>query len=376
MPYRVFQHWDPLRVCVVGRCYPPEFFSWVKNIQVRKLFEQIAIETEEDLQKIVQKLEEFNVKIFRPDLPDQVLDNGIYRKPPITPRDHMVMIGEKFYESYSTNFSAVSYNNIKDSSWPDCKSWDEFNCLPMAIQEECKTVFDFGNQQIYYNEYNSIIENIRNNGNVVKSGHVWVNGAMCARIGKDLFFGTDDYAQDLEETKKMINQEFTKTRNHVVNTGGHSDATYCPVCPGLIISTHDVDSYRDTFPGWEVVYIKNENLSNQTAFRKLQSKNGGKWWIPGFEHNNNVIDFVESYLAHWTGYVLETVFDVNMLIVDPTNVVVFNENKILFDALARYGITPHVITFRHRNFWDGGIHCLTLDLDRQGTQQDFFNTDL
>jgi hypothetical protein len=39
---------------------------------------------------------------------------------------------------------------------------------------------------------------------------------------------------------------------------------------------------------------------------------------------------VEQWLSHWTGYVEETVFDVNMLIIDPKNVIVFNYNKLTF----------------------------------------------
>jgi hypothetical protein len=206
----------------------------------------------------------------------------------------------------------------------------------------------------------------------VYSGKIWINGAMVARIGRDLFFGTDAYNQDLENTQAIIDAEFPHTRNHVVNTGGHSDSTYCPVCPGLIISTHDVKSYQHTFPDWEVVYIKNSNLAANKKFNDLATRNKGKWWIPGFEYDSCLTDFVDTYLNHWVGHVIETVFDVNMLIINPKNVIVFNENKLLFDALKRYNITPHVINFRHRYFWDGGIHCLTLDLHREGPLQDFF----
>jgi len=53
-------------------------------------------------------------------------------------------------------------------------------------------------------------------------------------------------------------------------------------------------------------------------------------------------------------------------------VIAFSYNKQVFDALARYGITAHVVPFRHRYFWDGGIHCVTMDLHREGVQQDFF----
>ena len=83
-------------------------------------------------------------------------------------------------------------------------------------------------------------------------------------------------------------------------------------------------------------------------------------------------DLVTSWLEHWTGYVEETVFDVNMLIVDPTNVIVFNYNKQVFSALQKFGITPHVVPLRHRYFWDGGIHCVTVDLDREGHMRDYF----
>jgi hypothetical protein len=371
--YSVYQHWDPLKVCVVGRSYPPEFYSWITVPHVRSLFEKIAIETEEDYQNIIKKLQEFGVEVLRPDLPEKTLVNGRYVPPPMTPRDYTVMVGDKFYEDYSSDFIPKSYTNIKDPAWPECNSWNDFNQLPEHIIHECKTVFDFGNVQNFNSEYNKIFEHIRSKGNVVKSqSGSHVNGAMLTRIGKDLYFGTQSYDQDTTAYQKSINKEFTNTRNHIVNTGGHSDGTYCPVAPGLIISLMDVPTYADTFPGWEVVYLPGQSWSAVSPFLGIKKKNKGKWWIPGFEYDQAVIDTVEQWLGHWTGYVEETVFDVNMLIIDPKNVIVFNYNKQVFDALDRYGITPHIVPFRHRYFWDGGIHCVTSDLHREGTMQDYF----
>ena len=124
--------------------------------------------------------------------------------------------------------------------------------------------------------------------------------------------------------------------------------------------------------GWEVVYLPDQSWSIDKDFLELKKKNNGKWWIPGFEYDQDVVDTVEQWLGHWTGYLEETVFDVYMLIVDPKNVIVFGYNKQVFDAFERYGITPHIINFRHRYFWDGGLHCITSDLDREGTMQDYF----
>ena len=339
--YSVYQHWDPLKVCVVGRSYPPEFYSWITVPHVRELFERIAIETEEDYQNIVKKLESFKVKVLRPEVfseathPTHYLahDDSRYVIPPMTPRDYCIMIGNTFFEN--------------------------FMCSPG-----------------WQNGYEHIVEHVRAQGNPIQSHNYdtnVINGAMVSRIGKDLYFGTEFYTQDQSALKSMINNTFTNTRNHIVNTGGHGDGTYCPVCPGLILSLKDVPTYAETFPGWEVIHLPNQSWEKVLPFLQLKEKNKGKWWIPGFEHDNEVTDVVEQWLGHWTGYVEETVFDINMLIVDPKNVIVFNYNKLVFDALDRYGITPHVVPFRHRYFWDGGIHCITSDLHREGTMQDYFS---
>jgi len=336
MTYSVYQHWDPLKVCVVGRSYPPEFYSWITVPHVRKLFEKIAIETEEDYQNIIKKLESFGVEILRPTVFSEInhylaADGSTYATPPMAPRDRSVMIGNVFFETLTN------------------PGWET--------------------------GYGHIIEHIKKQGNTIRS-HDYntdiINGAMVSRIGQDLYFGTHHYSQSQSELYNMVNREFTNTRNHTVNTGGHSDGTYCPVCPGLIISLKDVPTYEKTFPGWEVVYLPGQSWTKVKPFLDLKEKNKGKWWIPGFEHDQDVIDVVETWLGHWTGYVEETVFDVNMLMIDPKNVIVFNYNKQVFDALNRYGITPHVVPFRHRYFWDGGIHCVTSDLHREGSVQDYF----
>jgi len=372
--YSVYQHWDPLKVCVVGRSYPPEFYSWITVPHVRNLFERIAVETEEDYQNIIKKLQEFGVEVLRPNIPstDDCFTNGQYIPPPMTPRDWAVMIGDTYYESYSFDFSRF-YSNVKDARWPACSRLEEFYHLPTYIQQEC---FDLHNLQKYINldlRYKHINDHVTNQGNLIKKTNISeINGAMVSRIGQDLYFGTSNYQDDQQKIKLHIDQEFPNTRNHIVNTGGHSDGTYCPVTPGLIISLKDVPTYKDTFPGWEVIYLPQQSWDLVQPFLDLKRKNKGKWWIPGFEQDQSVIDTVQTWMSQWTGYVEETVFDVNMLIIDPKNVMVFNYNKQVFDALDRYRITPHIVPFRHRYFWDGGIHCVTCDLHRSGTKQDYF----
>ena len=57
------------------------------------------------------------------------------------------------------------------------------------------------------------------------------------------------------------------------------------------------------------------------AFLKMKDKVGGKWWLKGEEHNDQLIEFVNTWLKDWVGYVEETVFDVNMLSIDQNTII-------------------------------------------------------
>jgi hypothetical protein len=336
--------------------------------------EKIAIETEEDYQKIITKLESFGVKILRPDCPTHVGGQiqGRILPPPMTPRDQFVMIAKTLYRVNETPWE-IFYRNIRDDSWPlEVQSIEHLN---QRQRTECVDIFGWMRDELCHPyPYENIINHVASQGNIIKrSPHNIVQGSMVSRIGRDLYFGTNTYDDDITQLQKRMDLEFAHTRNHIVNTGGHGDGTYCPVCPGLIISLRDVPTYANTFPGWEVVYLPGQSWSKVQSFLDLKAKNKGRWWIQDETVDDHFVEFVDTWMSDWVGYVEETVFDVNMLIIDHHNVIVFNENPQVFRALERHGMTPHVITFRHRYFWDGGIHCVTLDLDREGHMQDFFS---
>ena len=98
----VYQCFDPLKVCVVGRSYPPEFYSSIDNVRVRSAMERVARETEEDFQLLIKKLHEFGVETIRLDVSDDVNDyknhaGVVDSPPPMCPRDFSGMVGETFY---------------------------------------------------------------------------------------------------------------------------------------------------------------------------------------------------------------------------------------------------------------------------------------
>jgi len=226
-----------------------------------------------------------------------------------------------------------------------------------------------------YDWWAPIVDAVKNNGNHVITNleehmlnQIPANGIT--RIGKDLYFG----AGPIQEipTKLIAQKYFEDYRCHWITTGGHIDGCFSPVKPGLIVSIEDIQSYRETFPGWEVVYLPGESWSKVQPFLDLKKKNQGRWWIKGSEYDDELISYVETWLKDWTGFVEESVFDVNILSIDTQNVIVNGYNQKAFDAFARHGVTPHICPLRHRYFWDGGVHCVTLDLHREGQMQDFF----
>lgn len=366
--YSVYQHWDPLKVCIVGKSYNPKFYDYITNKKIRNVFYKIAEETEEDYQKLINLLESFKVKVLRPEVSDNHHDyliNNSVLPPPMTPRDYSAMIGNNFY------IDALDVRNkwksLQGSDWPPCPK--ELDDIPQWILDECKNKHN----QIWTSKefaFINILDHLKENSNVIMNQNI--NTAMVSRIGKDLYFGTDYPEQNTTNLVQKVKGMFPEYRCHVIETGGHSDGSFCPVIPGLIVSLVDMPVYKETFPGWEVIYLPGQSWSKVSAFLKLKEKNKGKWWVPGQELNDDFTNFVETWMSHWVGYVEETVFDVNMLVIDQKNVICNNYNKDVFDVFSRYGITPHVINFRHRYFWDGGLHCITSDVHREGTINDYF----
>jgi glycine amidinotransferase len=366
--YSVYQHWDPLRVCIVGKSYNPKFYDYIKNSNVRKVFYRIAEETEEDYQKLIRLLESFGVTILRPDISDTYQDyihNGIILPPPMTPRDYSAMIGNNFYLDDARDLEEV-WEELRGSDWPNLP--DDFTDIPKWVIDECKNIqnFTISKDFAYYN----IIDHLKKHSNIIFNKGI--NSAMTTRIGKDLYFGTTGPEDNIGEIKNNVNKMFGDYRCHVIETQGHSDGVYCPIVPGLIFSLKDIQTYEKTFPDWEVIYLQGESWEKVLNFLVLKQKNKGKWWVPGEEINNDFTDYVETWMNNWVGYVEETVFDVNMLVIDQKNVVCNGYNKKVFDAFDRYGITPHIVNFRHRYFWDGGLHCITSDVHREGAMQDYF----
>ena len=329
IPIKGYATFDPLKHCWIGSGFKAEWFHDLpiyKNDKIMDPLKRIADETEEDYQTLEKILKDAGVKTYRSFLDITKVGSlkNIFR-PPVCPRDHFAVIGETLY--------AVS------------------NGSP---------------------GYSSILKKIaRNNLEIVQTDGI-INTATICRVGKDLWWDLpeDTPTHIIDYCKNKWTQE--GYRVHISNRGYHSDGAFCVVKPGCIVSLHDVQDYKNEFPGWDVLYLPDQSWSKVSPFRTMKAKVGGRWWLKGEEHNDELIDFVNTWMNDWVGFVQETVFDVNMLSLDQNTIICNNYNKQVFDHFKKHKVEPVIFNFRHRYFWDGGIHCITQDLYREGTQEDYF----
>lgn len=334
IPIKGYATFDPLKHCVIGSGFTAEMFSDLpiyKNKKIMDPLKKMFDETEEDYQQLEKILKQADVKTYRAKLDmDRFKTLKTIYRPPMTPRDHFAVIGEKFYAGTS---GAAGYLNI--------------------IKQIDKKDIE-----------------------VVKTNYA-MSTANIVRVGKDIFWDRDHmhkYEQyDLDAYAKVqVNLESQGYRIHRSSRGWHSDGCFCVVKPGCIVSLNEIQNYQETFPGWDVLYLPDQSWDKLSGFNIIKEKVGGRWWLKGEEHNDELINFVNVWLNEWVGYVEETVFDVNMLSVDQNTIICNNYNKDVFAHFKKHKVEPIVFNFRHRFFWDGGIHCITQDLYREGTMEDYF----
>jgi hypothetical protein len=337
-----YTSWQPLEEVIVGRAYSPDYFDFIDNAQVRNQLQQILAETEEDLNNLQKTIEQYGSVVHRPNLMSkdsfiwhQTKDNGA-PLPPLTPRDWQITLGDKL---------------LRVLSMPE-------------LDDICE----------YYN--NVIDPHMSKSGDPDFNG-IWdpeciLNGASAScivRVGRDVFFDNSDFLRPEQSRWIVDNVLGPEYRIHEAVTDGHGDAVFAILKPGVLLSSkHDENlNFDRDFPGWDVCKVWDSSIWAAMEVGKFKYEtNPGAWYVQGQTPTPEFTDFVDTYLTKWTGFVAETVFDVNCLVLDEENVIFSAYNKQVFDYCRRHRINPIICELRHSYFWDGGISCCTQDIRRRG----------
>lgn len=387
--YNIWNKWDPLEAVMLGTSYNADFFRDMKDIRARNALQRIADETCEDLEGFERILKDFGCEVIRPDIDkndsiSMYIDRGDLKhnvpRAPLQPRDHHLIIGDKAIctpgADQSINSALYRYDNDNTYNVKDVASWPKYVYDTLALRHD-----NWPNYEEYKKHWNKGSarrlllpeEFIRQLESIQKNFELPLGSANTFPIGTKLFantsyFSSQDSIKAVESTGWIDNFEIVW---HEFD--GHTDGNFHPIKPGAIISLLHVMHYEKTFPGWDVLHLVEESWDKIDGFLQLKDRVNGKWWVPGEENNDHLTDFVETWLNDWVGYVEETVFDVNVLMLDEHHCCVSNPNNEQVNAfLKKHNVEPVYVPWRHRYFWDGGLHCITLDLKRRGKQQNYF----
>lgn len=316
----------PLKEVWLGDCYPESFYDHLPN-EIADPFRLITQWTKEDTNKLQEFLESRGITVRRPvfgAIENYLNEHDQLERPPVTPRDHYLVLDKTLYSLH---------NKLKTDPW---SHW---------------------------------LEHYRSQGfDVQTPGNQPIN-CLCppalVRVGRDLYLDRDSHPHVWGFMCQWMVETAQDYRMNICSTDGHSDGVFCPVAPGVIASSHYKTDYSQSFPGWEVFKIAGVG-SNYNHPKD--------WWIndAGVNDNKTFSHHIQTQAQTWVGNFKETVFEVNMLVLDEHNVVAMKDHPPLTRWLEERGITVHFYDLRTRSFWDGGWHCFTLDIHREDSKTDLF----
>lgn len=350
--YNIWNKWGRLRTIVLGSCYNNGFFDCIENEKLRDSLNRIIKETNEDLDEYQRIMESYGVEVLRVEPPDYTfedfIDNGLYEpnlndlipRPPLMARDTHLVIGDKL-------FSAIPKSRGR---------WDD-------NQEYAESIVDL------LEEYDN------DSGDMIFFPSHWsaIEPPSMTVVGKDLYVDLKTSLSHHKETIDTIQSYFPDIRINELSIGGHNDGCFHTVKEGAILSILDIQYYDETFPGWDVCFLEGEAWGKVQDFLTVKNKTRGKWWVEDGNYDDSFIDFIDGWLSNWVGYVEESVFDVNVVMLDENHMFCSNvDNPLVIEFCKKHDIEMIQIPWRHRFFWDGGLHCLTLDLVRDGGMEDYF----
>lgn len=342
----VHNEWDPLNEIIVGTALHAKipnndlgFSTFEKlaqesssnNIKPGPFSQKIIEETEEDISHFVNVLEKINIKVRRPEPIDfqehiKTLDWEADHFFCYCPRDILLAIGNTIIETpnvfRSRYFETMSYKKILIDYMESGSKW--FSAPKPRLLDETYNLSD---------PKNGILRNLE----------PVFDAANLLRAGRDIFYLLSDSGNELGAIwlQTILGDDY---RIHVCRnlySGAHIDSTIALLRPGLaLVNPSRVNEHNmpELLKKWDVI-----KAPEMIAYRYSD---------------------IEPISTKWLG--------MNLLMLSPSLAVVDKHQIHLIKLLESKGIDVIPLLLRHGRQLAGGFHCITLDVQRSGTLEDYF----
>jgi len=174
------------------------------------------------------------------------------------------------------------------------------------------------------------------------------DAANVLRLGQDLIYLVSGTGNELggQWLQTILGDKFRVHFLKDVYYGSHIDSTFVALRPGLILCNPariNDDTLPDILQQWEVIYSPPMENSGGYDADYLSKSIGSKW------------------------------IDMNLFSINPNLVVVDKDQTALIRLLEKQGVDVIPLKLRHSKMLGGGFHCITLDIRRSGTLEQYFD---
>ena len=289
---------------------------------VPKVIQKVLEETEEDLFEIKKTYESLGVEVLR--FPVDAIDETI------SVRNGFIVVDDHMYITDKLDSLAGFYASIDKKTFVNHSDMEYDRSLPNSDDPAgyCPNIF-------VSDEY-----------------------AILDGLGDSAY----KYWRGLLKNKRKIITAFNE---------GHSDGIYCNVADKIWLTNGNALNFKKYWPTIPTMELSTTNSGEVNHWKPVEDqlreleKTNGRYMVHKHELDHDDMNFIDDYLANWVGYCEETLFDINMSVIDQNNVMAISQNSLVYDKLESLGVKVHKVPFRHRFFWDGGLHCITNDLVRE-----------
>lgn len=338
----IYTNWDPLKEVIVGNCY---------SAHHKNKLAQIFSETKEDLDALADYLSKLGVRVHRPNVSRHSenidLGNFTIKNPtaPIVPRDQYLVYGTTVYQTYTSMpdryLDSTSYNHIFKELFDRGYNWIS---QPPPVLETLVGAWWAEGEKIY--------------GDQLKDRLLWHTATMF-KCGDKLITNTN--GPGTQAGLEWMNRNLPP--NTILSAGATYQQGFGHIDHGWFMT--DDDLVFCVNKDWVPEPLRNKQIVElQEHFEKFDDTK----FISDYTSTNGKFsdEWIDKWLTEWKGYAQEVFFDSNVLVIDSQNVLFSNHQPGIFKIMEQHGINCHVVPQRHGLFWEAGIHCLTLDLVREG----------